>query len=328
MIIQVNFIYFLRGNVLKFLFVILFTCASIISWGQYPVVQAKVDKQKITVGDFITYEYRLQYNSDYFAVGISPLDSTFFAPFTIIKKFEADTQSGGSGDVIIKQKVIITHYDSGLYAVPTPKVNILYEGTAERLQPTGADSLYVAVNDVPVDLKGDIKDIKQATFSKSANWKTVFAYFMTLLLAIFIAYMLWKNRSSTKNAKQLSAYKKSMMALEATIAQPQSNDSKTHLSNISSALKSYAQARFKLPVLSATSAAAAGVFNRHPLFTKHVPYIQQLLNDADMAKFALQEFNTDTCVQYAQQAMVIIDEAEGLIREQEKQAAAQAKKVK
>jgi hypothetical protein len=324
MIILVNFIYFLRESVRKSFTVILILLYAQNIWAQYPTIQAKVDKQKITVGDYITYEYRLQYNSAYFAVGLEPIDSSFFEPFTIIKIQKADTQSADNGDVTIKQKVIITHYDSGLYAVPIPKVNLLYEGTAERLQSTGADSLYVAVNNVPVDLKGDIKNIKEATFSKSADWKKVFAYFLMLALIAFIVYMLWQTKLNNKKLKALPAYDSCMQALEKIIADPTTN-SKESLSTIAYSIKHYAQARFKLPVLSATSIAAVRLFKQHALFTKHGDTITQIFNNADMAKFAQQEFSADTYKTYAQQAMRMIDEAEGIIRAQEKLAAANSK---
>jgi hypothetical protein len=324
MIIQVNFIYFLKVNVRRFFVVILVLLYAQNIWAQYPVIQAKVDKQKITVGDFITYEYRLQYNRNYFAVGLEPIDSSFFAPFTIIKVQKPDTVSASDGEISIRQKVVITHYDSGLYAVPIPKVNLLYEGTAERLQPTGADSLYVAVNNVPVDLKGDIKNIKEAQFRKSADWKKVFAYFLMVALVAFIAYMLWQTKLKNKKSKALPAYNTCMQALEKIIADPNAN-SKESLSTIAYSIKHYAQARFKLPVLSATSIAAMRLFKQHPLFAKHSDTITQIFNDADMAKFAQQEFSEDTCKTYAQQAMRMIDEAEGVIREQEKHAAANSK---
>jgi hypothetical protein len=324
MIIQVNFIYSLKVNVRRFLIVIFALLCTQKMWAQYPVIQAKVDKQKIIVGDFITYEYRLQYNTDYFAVGMELIDSSFFAPFTIIKIQTPDTQSANNGDVTIKQKIVITHYDSGLYAVPIPKVNILYEGTAERLQPTGADSLYVAVNNVPVDLKGDIKNIKEAQFRKSADWRKVFSYFLLVALIVFVAYILWQTKLKDKKTKALPAYDTCMQALEKIIIDPSAN-SKESLSTIAYSIKHYAQARFKLPVLSATSIAAVHLFKQHPLFAKHGDAITQIFNDADMAKFAQQEFSTDTYKSYAQQAMRMIDEAEGIIREQEKQAAANSK---
>jgi hypothetical protein len=138
-----------------------------------------IDKKSILIGEQISYEILLPYNKGGKALVFIP-DS--IPHFDIVQKKNIDTTSI-SGKLFLKQKIVFTSFDSGVFSFP----NINY--SINNVQGT-LDSFAITVGYMPTDVSNEPRDIKSIIEVSTVNdfWIYAGILFLVVLLGAYFAY--------------------------------------------------------------------------------------------------------------------------------------------
>jgi hypothetical protein len=293
--------------------ILFFVCASLNTYAQLPSINATVSSNSIVVGDHIKYTVRISYDPDIYSIGMPVITDDMIQPFVVIASAKADSAQAHH-QLNISKEYTISCYDSGLYDIPIPQLNILHEGTAERIQ-SDSGSIRIAVNNIPVDVNGDIKEIKQASLSKSGALFTARNILIAaVLIAIILAAVLWFSRSKALQKKQ-SVYNRSLAGLQ-QLATNTTLSTKEFYVVLTAAVKQYIGERFRLPLQTQTSTQALHTIADTKLIAQaHAP-LSSIFATADKAKFAHEDVPADTMQAHLQAAQDMIKALEQIKLEQ------------
>jgi hypothetical protein len=307
---------FLEDYMRKIVLLILCLLPAVL-YAQLPSITAKVSNDYILVGDQIRYSLIINYDPEVFAIGIPPITNELLSPFTIIAEEGCDT-SISNHNVQLTKSYIITCYDSGSYNLAVPNLNVLYDATAQRVPPI-VPAIEVYVNNVPVNLRGDIKAIKEASFSKSlrelTNLKNVAIVLIPVLLLAYLLYRLWRKLRK----KKVSPYEQCMASLE-SIGKISNATAAQQYDVLVAAIKQYITQRYSVPVQYQTSSKAIASLQTQAFWARYAPFLQQVFADADMVKFAHEQRDTEhvhkqvmqliETVKLAEQNIIAIEQAQ------------------
>jgi hypothetical protein len=254
-------------------------------------VQGKVDAKNISVGDRIHYflEASIQKNKGNL---IWPSLSDTFNNLEIIEKGKIDTSA--VGDLITyKQQLQISGFDSGLFLIPSFKFQIQPLGQASYELKT--DSFYINIKTLSVDTTKPYKNIKDI-IAVDTTWRDYLSWILGiligLLLGILLVWYLLKRKG--KKLKDLFDRKKetiderALRELNALGKEKlwQHNQSKEHFSRLTTIIRIYVEERFGLPMLEQTTDEFIQTAKHHAAIQPYFNTLVDLLQIADMAKFA------------------------------------------
>ncbi len=161
-------------------FVFIFLVIVLSPWNHPALAQeielnARLDTSALLIGDQINLTLEAKIPRSYHLVWPEIAD-TLIRQVEVIKKSRIDTldQPDASGALLLTQKMVITSFDSGYFAIP-PFI-FLYQKPGETdYQVAETEALLLEVNNPDIDLKGDIKDIKvplkaPVTFAEIWPW--------------------------------------------------------------------------------------------------------------------------------------------------------------
>lgn len=182
------------------LFVASASCCSLVTNAQEVKLETKVDKQTIVIGDQLKLEYKLRFDPTKFNVQFPRLADTFNR-FELVERLKIDSGQKGA-DLILTQSNIITHFDSGSYAIPPQTFTIkpldgspAYEIASEKVQ--------IMVNTVVVDTSKAIMPIYDIIAAKKAWWDPYLYYALALLalLLLLVLFIYLRKKMRSKNGK-------------------------------------------------------------------------------------------------------------------------------
>lgn len=243
----------------------------------YVTYNAKENKnlkiQWPTIGDTLTGKVEV--------VSVSPIDTTF-------------PDKTNSSKIFQHQKVTISVYDSGYYAVPGFEF-ILNDDTTNSIY---TNPLFIEVHTVPTDTSATkLKDIKPP-FEEKFNWKWYLDYIYwglgILVLTIIVFFIVRRyNRKNTNEILEpekpkIPAHITALAALEKIKEEKIWKDGKVkeYYSAISDTIRLYIEERFGLNALESTTDEIMTAFRTQVVDKDSKDKLQQLLTLSDLAKFA------------------------------------------
>jgi hypothetical protein len=254
-------------------------------------VEAKIDAAKITVGDPVRFFLSATTNVKEGRLQWAVIPDTFNS-LEVIERGKIDTTR--NGDILeLKQKLVITGYDSGSFKVPAFAFSVIPNAGTPYLLYT--DSFELSVNTIPVDTTKGFKPIKDIVGVKSSwldyIWYIVAALIFIALAVVVIIYFI-KNKKTeipvTKYQPKETLQEWAMRELNTLEAEQlwQKGKIKEYYSRLTDILRSYVEQRFNTPAMELTTDEILLSAKRHPEMKMYYEQLANTLFTADLAKFA------------------------------------------
>ncbi|RQO29753.1 hypothetical protein DBR32_14300 [Taibaiella sp. KBW10] len=252
------------------------------------IVSAKTDAQKIVLGD----QFHL-----FIEVKHHPKDGQlFWADLPTLKGLEiVDTgkvDSAVSGnEILYKQKLTLTGFDSGVYAIPKMSFKVVpAEGDAKAYD---TDSFIIGVQTVAVDTSKAIKPIKEIIpVAKEwwEYWPWVAGGLAAVALIVLFIY-LWRHRKVKAVKEQRAPEKAHEKALRmlAEIARTdyfEQGKIKEYYTDLTNVLRMYMEDRFGIAAAELTTDELLKLAKNQRDLKKIRSELKQIFLTADLAKFA------------------------------------------
>lgn len=223
--------------------------------GQAQAVQTAINTNDILIGEQIRYEIKINLANSSYRIDIELPDSV--PHFDIIDQNKFDT-TDASGVYTLRQSIVFTSFDSGVWKIPSFPVSISFPNKAT--QKFLSDSFLVRVGYSPADSTGQLRDIKPVmeVFVIDRQWMYIAAGILLALILAYVIFRYFKNRPKKappvfKGAQ--SAYDEAMKALQQLQKQPPADASalKLYYVTLSDVFKKYYSRKTNRNLMSITT---------------------------------------------------------------------------
>jgi hypothetical protein len=282
----------------KYIFILFFAIVTgNTAFAQVYSASAKLDSSKIQIGGqcklqlkvFVPAEVMKQ--KDKF-VQWQVLGDTISKEIEIVEAGPIDTVlSADKKTYFLTKTLTITSFDSGFQVIPP--FRFLKDGNSERYFETQA--LLLEVTSVPVNADEDIRDIKdpiEIPFSLTEALPYIFAFLALLALGIYLFRYFKKKNIITpiilEKEPELPPHAIALQKIEELKAQElwQQGHVKQYHSVLTDILRVYLEQRFTINALEQTSDEILSSCRSLPIQEHSKSGLQQLLQLADLVKFA------------------------------------------
>lgn len=254
-------------------------------------VNARLDARQITVGDPARLFIEVHHNP---AAGKIqwPAVADSFGKLEVTEKGKIDTVSEAQGNVMYRQRITITGFDSGLFKVPAISFTVTpASGAPYTLQ---TDSFQLLVQTVPVDTTKEFKPIKNILLVQETWWEKYMWYVIgaIVLLAIAIPVTIYLARRKPKapapKAPQVPLQDRVLKELAELEAQQlwQKGLVKEYYVQLTGIVRNYIEERFNTPAMELTTDELLYKVQYHRELQPYQSMLAGILHTADLAKFA------------------------------------------
>jgi len=196
----------------------------------------------------------------------------------------------------INYHFLITSFDSGYYAIPPLK--IIYKLASDtNVRYAESEPMLLEVRTIPVDLDGEIKDLKDVLAEPMTFMEFIKRYYLPLIgiltiLTLIIVILIRLQRRKKKANQQIEPLlPPDIEAIEALIKLKeeklwQNDRVKDYYSKITDILRRYIERRFDIPAQEMVTSEIVGCANSSGLEKEQVILIEKHFNISDLVKFA------------------------------------------
>lgn len=261
---------------------------------QNATVKAVVDSQEILIGDQINLDLSVAFNEE-IPVTWPVFKDTITGQLEIIQTSIPDTVKKESGETIIHQRLVITSFDTGFMVLPP--IQFLFNN--DSTQQLATEPILVFVSDIPVEMEADIKEIKEPydvpfdlmRWLKKYKW-ILLAWL--LILAAVLGFVLWRKyrkqpeEPTARPKPKRPAHEIALEKLEELRQKKlwQNNRTKEFYIELSDIIREYIEFRFDVIALEMTTDETVSVLKFNGIDEAQVKALNQMLQMADLAKFA------------------------------------------
>ncbi|MFA4850913.1 MAG: hypothetical protein WC599_00145 [Bacteroidales bacterium] len=267
--------------------------AAIDTFSQNVIATAKLDSNKILIGDQIKLKVQLTYPAKT-TIFWPELKDTFTKNIEIVQKSKIDTLSKDVKKFTLNQTYTITSFDSGSFYIPQISFKYKNHGDTDYFEAL-TDSLLLNVNTIAVDTTKAIKDIKGPL---SVPW-TFMEILPYLIGIVFLAAIIWfliyyirKRRRGEAlidfSKPKLPPHEEAMKALEALRNKKlwQNNKVKEYYTELTEIIRTYIEKRFGIHAMEMTTDEIMTSFGAIDIANNTKMRLSQMLVLADLVKFA------------------------------------------
>ncbi|MCB0804938.1 MAG: hypothetical protein KDC05_04015 [Bacteroidales bacterium] len=259
---------------------------------------AKLDTNSILVGDQTGLEITFTCPADYKVIWPSFTD-TITGDIEIVKKTPTDSTRHDDGyDKLFVQRLIITAFDSGYFAIPP--VSIKYKTPDNNeVQTAETGALLLEVKTVPVNLEENIKDIKppiEAPFTLREALPYILVFSAVALLTFLVIFFIRKRKKAEPIFKAppkpaLPPHRQALDDLESLRYKKlwQNGHIKEYHTELTDIVRDYLDAQFGIDAPEYTSDEIMEAVNKTSANPTAKQKLQQTLTLADLVKFAKME---------------------------------------
>ncbi len=253
---------------------------------------AEVDSSSVMIGDQMKLRISLQIEKQ--AEVMWPLlQDTIIAGIEIIEKTSVDTTAIGEGWKLYSQELTITSFDSGYHAIP-PFVfpyGLIEKGEQDTLE---SEAFLIHVRTLDVDTTQAIKPIKDP-LEVPLTFTEVLPYIIGVaLLAGIVWFLFWYKRKRKRGdtiftkKPELPPHTEALQALEELKSKKlwQRGRVKEYHSLLTDIIRHYIERRFRVKAVEMTSGEILGQMEQIPILDELKVNLQNMLQCADMVKFA------------------------------------------
>ena len=267
------------------------TLLPVFGFAQNSMVKAVLDSQEILIGDQINLDLSVEFNEEV-PVAWPVFKDTITGQLEIIEASIPDTVKKETGETVIHQRLVITSFDTGFIVLPP--VEFVFNN--DTLQTLSTEPILIFVSDVPVEMEAEIKEIKEP-YDVPFNWKKwlMWGLLTILIIALIIAgILLWKKYRKVPEAPVARpkptrpAHDIAMEKLEELRNTKlwQNNQTKQFYIELSDITREYIEFRFDVLALEMTTDETISALKLSGMEDRNTQTLKQLLQMADLAKFA------------------------------------------
>lgn len=282
-------------NVILIIVTLALSAFSTVRAQQPVVVEAVMDSSVLWMGEQTLIHLSLTQDDD-----MQILPPQIDVPGELVKGVEVvdltqpDTTRLNNNRLQIKQEVLVTSFDSGLYYIP-PFKYVFDEDTFA----TESLSLKIVPVDVPDEATAaDVKDIKDVVAPPFVLWDFVPVWLLVLIgviallaVAAFFAIKYFKNLKVEEEipvAKRIPPYELAMQELQQLRESKlwQQGQEKQYYTRLVDILREYIDNRFGINAMEMTSSQILAALQRNKDTKEVNKYLNEILSMADFVKFA------------------------------------------
>ena len=282
---------------MKYLFVLLL-CLQFKGFSQSVNVSAVMDTSKIRIGEqaHIDFYIELPASSPNYTIQWPEIGDTLTNKVEVVTVSPIDTMLPGKsnpGKLIQHQRLTISVYDSGFYAIPP--FQFIVNGDTTR--PHVTQPFFLEVHTIPTDTSDTkIKDIKPP-FEEPFNWKWyisyaygIFGVIVAILVIVLLGRVLRKKEIAPTGPPKpmVPPHVTALDTLEKIKEQSiwKQGLTKEYYSEISDAIRLYIEGRYGINALESTTDEIMLLFRSQVIDTVSLEKLKQLLTLSDLVKFA------------------------------------------
>ncbi|MBN2173665.1 MAG: hypothetical protein JW731_06020 [Bacteroidales bacterium] len=286
---------------MKIYYKILILLISIVGAGELaaqPQATLSIDTNAILIGDQVNLT--LAYNGPAgYQVQWPVIGDTIISEIEILGKSAIDTvYSEDQNNILLRQTIQITSFDSGYFAIPPFRFNWIKPGDSTT-HFTETDAQLLQVSNPPVDLQADIKDIKDPlrapfTFREALPWIIGFVAFAAI--GFFVFYYLKKRKKAEPIFKvaskpKLPPHRIALDALESLRYKKlwQNGHIKEYHTELTDIIREYIHGRFQVHAMEFTSDEIMEAINATSTNEQAKSKLRATLMLADLVKFAKEQ---------------------------------------
>jgi hypothetical protein len=289
----------LVAQVLLLLIAVLLAGTVLAQGGPEVVVSAEVDRQTITVGDWIVYTVRAEHDQDLVVVDFPQLGSAW-GDFEVLSQRPLQPVRGSQGRVITGKEYIITAFTVGERTTPPLRVSYLdHQGQTQVVE---TEPIPITVTSVLTGTEGvastlDIRALKpQAELPRDWSW-LLWAGLAGLALALALLALLWflarrrKRAGAAAPAAVVDLRPPEEVAYEelgriAGLQLVEQGRFKEHYSLTADCLRRYAEGIYGIPAMDRTTEEFHAALRRARVDGQQVSLFVDFLGESDLVKFA------------------------------------------
>ncbi|MBI1288696.1 MAG: hypothetical protein GC178_14090 [Flavobacteriales bacterium] len=260
-------------------------------FAQNATITATLDSQQILIGDQVNLDLSATLN-DGVTVAWPVFKDTITGQLEIIQSSIPDTVKKETGETVIHQRLVLTTFDTGFVIVPP--IHFVFNQDSTQMLSTEAQMLFVS--DIPVEMEADIKDIKERldvpyNWKKLLTWAAIILAVLALIIGGILYWMKHRKKEEVPVARpkpKRPAHEIALEKLEALRQKKlwQSDQTKEYYIELSDIIREYAEFRFGVIALEMTTEETVAALRLRGVSEQHVGSLKQMLQMADLAKFA------------------------------------------
>ena len=259
---------------------------------------ARLDTNAVLVGDQLHLDMEINFPAD-FLIKWPEFNDTIISKIEIIEKSAVDTVlSDDKSRVSLKQRLLITCFDSGYYAIPP--VHFTYtvpNDTIQHFEET--EAMLLQVSTIAVDTTQAIKDIR-APLAAPITFKEVLPYILgglaILIIAVLLVYYFRKRKKEEPVFKVSSKPKLPPQQIALTALDElrlkklwQSGQVKEYHTELTDIVRVYLEGKFDINAMEMTTDEIMESLENTQVNAQAKDKIRKVFQLADLVKFAKQQ---------------------------------------
>jgi hypothetical protein len=247
-------------------------------------LQPRTSPATLTVGDLLTYTVGIPLSAGERLTG--PGAEAEVAPWEV-RGYHAEPSPGG-----VTATYSFAAFETGQLTVPAVEFSVV--DAQGRVRKMKAAAVRVTVQSVLEDEKAEPADyVGPLVLREKPGALAVRAIVVLLVVALAIAVLvlLWRRHRRQRAAIEAQPDPPDVAALKALRALraaqlPESGRLKQHYSQLADILRTYLSARYGVRTFEETTGRIVAQLRAHARAAEHAPVVEDLLRQADLAKFA------------------------------------------
>lgn len=261
------------------------------SLGQDIKVNAKLDTTRILIGDQVNLWFMLEHPEG-LKVDFPTIGDSLAGKIEVLSGSNPDTFSRMNRILKIRQRLLVTSFDTGFYVIPPFKFS--YNNSRDSLQ---TNPLSLEVFGMPVDTTKGITDIKPP-YEIKVTLIELLPYIIIglLIIAIIILYVRYMKKKKLVQSlvekpepPQIPAHLIALEQLDELVREKlwQQGKIKLYYSRLTDIIRQYIELRFGVPAMEETTEDIIRDFTRNGHIKEGIRQeLKVLLELADLVKFA------------------------------------------
>lgn len=318
---------------LKILIVFCLLIIPVEMYSQYVEIRAKLDTNQVLIGD--------QFNLNLFIsqppgieVRFPEITDSLAGKIEVLRQYDTDTLRIDNR-LELSRNILLTCFDSGIYEIPPLPFAISSDDWNDSLF---SNPIFLAVNTVPLDSM--IRDIKQP-IQVPVSFAEIYPYILIILglagLIYFIVYLIRKRKrkepvfsiSKPQEPAHVIALRELDELREAKLWQR--NEYKQYYTRLTEIIRNYIERRFGIPAMEQTTYDILYSWKNQGYNDQNLyDILKQLLNLADLVKFAKEkplpsdnEINLDHAYVFVRNTKPVILDQEKSVSENQTESTVQ-----
>jgi hypothetical protein len=270
--------------------------ATISGFSQILTVDARLDTNEIMIGDQVRYEIEVRRNKND-VVRFPEFNDKLTDEIEIVSKSPVDSfWSKKDQKYVLKQELLLTAFDSGLYYIPPLEFLLIRQHNKDTIR---AGATYLEVYPFPLDTTNTIRDVKSIE-KAPVSFSEVYPYILIVIFAgLLVWFLIYYFRKKEKNQPLIGRPKIeepphiiALRELDRLKSEKlwQRKETKLYYSRLTEIIRRYIEGRFDIMAMEQTTDEILIEFEGQEILSeKDYQLLRGMLSQADLVKFAKAE---------------------------------------